>query len=189
MTPNSTNSAATDKPAAAPILGFLTILQDASGYVGGYLVTNLWDRPLEFRLTSAVQPNRVQQILYGRTLLPYLSVDLLGRALVDRTGIPVNLIFTDREMVLDLRPRLDIPIVHVAAPADPLAAQPSGEYVISPATASRGPVTCHPCFPADAPAVRELIERVEGSVDLAEPFARIREAAGEARKMGVTRAA
>ena len=36
-------------------LGFLTILQDPAGTLGGYLVTNLWGRPLEFRLTSAVQ--------------------------------------------------------------------------------------------------------------------------------------
>src|SRR5262249_7230983 len=54
-----------------PNVGFLTVLQEPSGYLGGYLVTNLWGRPLEFRLTSAVQPNKVQQILYGDTLLSY----------------------------------------------------------------------------------------------------------------------
>src|SRR5947209_11386879 len=82
-------------------LGFLTILQEASGYLGGYLVTNLWGRPLEFRLTSAVQPNKVQQILYGGSLLSYISADLLGKTLVDKAGLPVHLIFTDREAVLD----------------------------------------------------------------------------------------
>src|SRR5437588_8117327 len=39
-------------------LGFLTIVQENGSYQGGYLVTNLWGRPLEFRLSSAVQPNR-----------------------------------------------------------------------------------------------------------------------------------
>src|SRR5205823_1031168 len=52
-------------------LGYLTILRDGTGYLGGYLVTNAWGRPLEFRLSSAVQPNRVQQILYGQSLEPY----------------------------------------------------------------------------------------------------------------------
>jgi hypothetical protein len=37
--------------------------------------------------------------------------------------------------------------------------------------------------------VREILGRVDGMVDPAEPFARIREAMGEARKMGVTKAA
>ena len=41
-------------------LGFLTVLHDAAGFTGGYLVTNAWGRPLEFRLTTPVQPNRVQ---------------------------------------------------------------------------------------------------------------------------------
>ena len=60
-------------PATAPLnLGFLTVLHEASGYRGGYLVTNVWGRPLEFRLSTAVQPTRVQQILYGGTLQPYI---------------------------------------------------------------------------------------------------------------------
>src|SRR5437879_1147063 len=29
-------------------LGFLTVLHEANGYLGGYLVTNNWGRPLEF---------------------------------------------------------------------------------------------------------------------------------------------
>ena len=46
-------------------LGFLTVFAEPTGYLGGYLVTNSWGRPLEFRLSTAVQPNKVQQILYG----------------------------------------------------------------------------------------------------------------------------
>ena len=56
-------------------LGFLTIVRDANGFLGGYLVTNLWGRPLEFRLSTAVQPNRVQQILYGHTLNSFICGD------------------------------------------------------------------------------------------------------------------
>src|SRR6516165_3619508 len=104
-------------------VGFLTVLQEPNGYLGGYLVTNQWGRPLEFRLTSAVQPNKVQQILYGGTLLPYLCADLLGKTLVDRAGVPVHLIFTDREPVLDLRLKLDVPIVCVTPVEDPRGAQ------------------------------------------------------------------
>jgi len=189
VVPNSTQPVPSEKSAGPPTLGFLTVLQEASGYLGGYLVTNLWGRPLEFRLTSAVQPNKVQQILYGGTLLPYICADLLGKTLVDRAGIPVHLIFTDREAVLDLRLKLDVPVVCVTAVEDPRAAQPSGEAVVRPATANRGPLLCHPQFPADAAAVRDLVGRVESNLDLAEPFARIREAVAEARKMGVTRAA
>ena len=185
MAPTTTSPAPPEKPAGPPTLGFLTVIQEASGYLGGYLVTNLWGRPLEFRLTSAVQPNKVQQILYGDALLPYICADLLGKTLVDKAGLPVHLIFTDREAVLDLRLKLEVPVVFVAPLEDPRAPQPTAEVIVSPATAAwSGAVPCR--LPTDAAAVRELVSRVESAVDLAEPFARIREAAAEARKMGVT---
>src|SRR5215831_801564 len=76
-------------------LGFLTVLHEPTGYVGGYLVTNAWGRPLEFRLSTAVQPNRVQQILYGPTLEPYVCADLIGKTLIDKAGTPAELIITD----------------------------------------------------------------------------------------------
>src|SRR5437588_5889736 len=104
-------------PTAAPFanLGFLTVLHEASGYLGGYLVTNLWGRPLEFRLSSAVQPNRVQQILYGGTLEAYVCADLIGKTLVEKAGVPVQLLVTDQEQVLDLRRKVEVPVLWLAA--------------------------------------------------------------------------
>ena len=75
-------------------LGFLTVLHEPGGYLGGYLVTNLWGRPLEFRLSTAVQPNRVQQVLYGGTLEPYVCADLIGKTLVEKTSVSAGLILT-----------------------------------------------------------------------------------------------
>src|ERR1051325_4322816 len=110
---------ATSSPAN---LGFLTVLHEASGYLGGYLVTNAWGRPLEFRLTSAVQPNRVQQILYASTLQSYICADLIGKALLDKAGIPVQVLITDRQVVLDLRLKVEIPVVWLAPPDEVQAA-------------------------------------------------------------------
>jgi hypothetical protein len=166
-------------------LGFLTILNDASGYVGGYLVTNVWARPLEFRLSSAVQPNRLQQILYGGTLQPYVCADLIGKTLVDKTTTSVQLVLTDREPVLELRWSLEVPVVWLAQPGDPVAAVWSGNGAeVRPGSDRRGPVFCHPRFPGDAMSVREKLDRLDGHIDFDEPFARIRDAIAEARKMG-----
>src|SRR5688500_13586925 len=94
------------------------VLQENSGYLGGYLVTNAWGRPLEFRLSSAVQPNKVQQILYASTLVPYACGDLIGKALVEKAGVPVNLVVTTCEAALDLRLKLDIPVAYLLPAAD-----------------------------------------------------------------------
>jgi len=147
-------------------LGFLTVLHESAGYLGGYLVTNAWGRPLEFRLSTTVQPNRVQQILYGDTLEPFVCADLIGKTLIDKTATAADLVLTDQRAVLDLRWRVDVPVALVEARAAS-APQP------------------HSRFPADEARVRQMLADLAG-LDLAEPFARIRDAIAEARKLGAT---
>jgi hypothetical protein len=153
-------------PTSTTNLGFLTIVRDGAGYLGGYLVTNLWGRPLEFRISNAVQPNRVQQILYGQSLEPYICADLLGKTLVDKTATAAQIILTDHPAAVDLRLRLDVPVALVNAD-DPIS-----------------PLSPHAHFPSDATVVRDLKNRL-GNFDFVEPFTRIREALAEARKLGV----
>lgn len=163
---------------AAMNLGYLTVLREAAGYVGGYLVTNSWGRPLEFRLSTSVQPSRVQLILYGGTLEPYICGELVGKALVEKTATHAQLIVTDCESALELRQRLDTPVVLLKD--DPLKSDQPGNGLLG----RRGPVFCHPRFPQDAEAASEFLGRLDPAYNLAEPFARIREALSEARKMG-----
>jgi hypothetical protein len=165
------------------ILGFLTVLHEPTGYIGGYLVTNIWSRPLEFRLSTAVQPNRVQQILYGGTLQPYICADLIGKTLIEKTSLSPQLIITDREAALDLRLRVDVPVAWLATAND---TSTGNDCIVRPAAGEKGPILCHASFPNDVPVVRELLQRCDGTIDVIEPFSRIREAIGEARKMGVT---
>ena len=166
---------------SAATIGFLTVLQEPSGQLGGYLVTNGWGRPLEFRLSTAVLPNQVHKILYGPTLDNYICGELIGKTLVEKTATPVRLIITDRQAALDLRGKVDVPVVWLAN-GD---AAGDGAQVL-PGIEERGPVYCHPRFAQDAAAIRPLLENLDEALDLAEPFGRIREAIAEARKMGVT---
>ena len=168
--------------AATPLnLGFLAVVQENGSYLGGYFVTNAWGRPLEFRLSSAVQPNKIQQILYSSTLVPYVCGDLIGKALVERAGVPVALILTTCEPALDLRLKVETPVAVVlpeddARAGDPLAvALPNG----------RGRLLCHARHPEDVEAVRKVLAELDGGLDLTEPFMRVKEAIAEARKTGV----
>lgn len=164
------------QPTASPLtnLGFLTVLSEANGYLGGYLVTNLWGRPLEFRLSTVVQPNRVQQILYGNTLVPYVCADLIGKALVEKTSTPAQLLLTDQEALLELRWKVETPVAWYTS-----------EPVPNALPVRDGTIRVHPRFPQDVAVVGDWLEKLEGLLDLQEPFGRIREAIAEARKMGV----
>lgn len=169
--------------ASTPLnLGFLTVLQEGTGFLGGYLVTNVWGRPLEFRLSSAVQPNKVQQILYAGTLLPYICGELIGKALVDKAGVAVQLVVTTCEPALDLRFKLEIPVVWLAPSDDARASSP----LAVPVPNDKGALVCHQDHPGDVIRVQEILNEIAGHLDLTEPFTRVREAIGEARKMGVT---
>jgi hypothetical protein len=172
---------ASPKPNGPLALGFLAVLQEPTGWLGGYLVTNAWGRPLEFRLTTAVQPNRVQTALYGTTLSEYLHADVIGKTLVEKTGTKPDLIVTDSPPALALRSRIEIPVISLALQSGTLA-----ETVSLAHARSATPLYVSLRFESDREAIARLLDRVDPAVDLAEPFARIREAVGEARKMGVT---
>ncbi len=179
MVPTAAPAGSPERSLSLSNLGFLTVLHEASGYLGGYLVTNVWGRPLEFRLSSAVQPNRVQQILYAGTLEAYVCAELIGKTLVDKAAVPVQLLITDCASVLDLRRKVECPVLWLASAADGRGIE------VSPAEGGHGPLLCHSHFPDDETLARELLTRLDRAFDLAEPFVRIREAIGEARKMGV----
>jgi hypothetical protein len=110
----------------------------------------------------------------------YLIADLIGKALVDKTNTKPNLVVTDVPAALPLRSRIEMPVIALRSQTSipdsiPFDHERSASGLLLPAR-----------FPLDQPTVMELLDRVDGSVDLGEPFARIREAIAEARKMGVT---
>ncbi len=155
----------------SPNVGFLAILNDPTGTLGGLLVTNAWGRPLEFRLTSSVQPNRVQTILYGPALPGFLAGELIGKTLVDKTTTPIKWIVTDSPHALELRMFVECPVVL------------SSVLPIPNAIASGRNLFVHERHPDDVERVAELLAQ-STSLDLSEPFLRIRDAVIEARKMG-----
>jgi hypothetical protein len=171
-----------DRPPSATItLGFLTILQEPTGWVGGYLVTNAWGRPLEFRLSTAVQPNRIQAVLYGPTLREFIHADVIGKTLVEKTSIKPDLLVTDSLGAVGLGQRLSIPVLALR-PDD--AFLPPDTHAFAHARSSVG-LLVGAQFATDEARIVAKLDAVDAAVDLTEPFARIREAVAEARKMGV----
>ena len=95
------------------------------------------------------------------------------KTLVEKTTAAAQCLFTDCEPVLDLRLHLEVPVICLP----PTNSEQGAASLL-------GPLRCHPHFPDDVAAVRELLDGLDGSLDLTEPFVRIREAMSEARKLG-----
>lgn len=183
-------------------LGFLTVIEDAEdGLFGGYLVLNLAGRPLEFHCTAPVKPNRAQQILYGRTLEPYLYGEQIGQALLAKSKLNPLAVYTDREPALAVRDFTDVPVALVlpadgASQEDRQATASAGSKVWRIDAPHQG---CGPMLTfqlgrnrlavtetsaADQRTIVDRLAHVAESLDLGEPFQRIREAIEEARRGG-----
>jgi hypothetical protein len=163
---------------AIPAFGFLTIVEQPElGLLGGYLVLNAAGRPLEFHCTAPVKANRAQEILFGPTLRPYLCGEQIGQALLSRAKTDVLLVFTDDSAVVGSREFTTSPVVliqpkvggseHASALRVAL-----GEY--EAALENR--------YSSDQPTVLSRWKEHGQSLDLVEPFGRIREALEEAQR-------
>ncbi len=167
-------------------LGFMTIFQENNTTLGGYLVTNSWGRPIEFRMSSGVQPNRMHQILYANTLQEYLHADLIGKALLDKSSSAVHLLFTDSLGTLSLRSRVNFPVVAIWDAGDNRGQEfdrVTYKHLSTPGFNQT--MVMDPGFAEEEDTVLAILQRLDKAFDLTEPFQRIREAMGEARKMGV----
>ena len=114
-------------------LGFLTVIDQFPGLTGGYLVLNRAGRPLEFHCTQPLSPDKIQQILYGDTLQPFLFGERIAQTLLQRSKLPVLSIFTDQAAILPVQTLVSTSVVYVfgreSKPTDPLTV---GEHSSTP---------------------------------------------------------
>ena len=185
-------------PKSKPALGFLTVLDHPQhGLFGGYLLLNLAGRPLEFHCTAPIKPNRAQQILYGPTLEAFLYGEQIGFTLLEHAKIEPLVVCTDREPVLSIRDRLTMPVALILPPdadatgaADPGeenrtirldAAHPRGPRLVS-FTLGRNRLAVPERSGDDRQRIAERLAESAETLDLLEPFTRIREAIEEAQQ-------
>lgn len=182
---------------SSPSIGFLTVNEvEGQGLFGGYLVLNAVGRPLEFQCTAPVKANRAQEILYGRTLKPYLYGERIGFALLEKSKIKPALIFTDAEPALSLRTLSSVPVVLVEGDDSGAAAAKSRRL---DAAHDRTPPHVHRLhrfhladqrlalpedYRNDENNVVQTWQAFADGFDLFEPFGRIHDAINEARGGG-----
>lgn len=192
-----------------PAIGFLTVIESPQhGLFGGYLVLNTAGRPLEFHCTAPVKANRAQEILYGRTLRPYLYGEQIGQTLLRRARNEPLLVCTDVDAALSVRDFVNTPVALVlgdetsgvrarAEDADHpgenpirLRIDPPHDSIGDTADSDHlirfqvGPhlLAVPSAYPLDRDNVVAGWQPYADGIDLGEPFSRIREAIEEAQR-------
>jgi hypothetical protein len=128
---------------------------------------------LEFHCTAPVKASRTQEILYGPTLRPFLCGEQIGQTLLAKSKLTPLAVCTDSTDMLAARDFTHLPLVLVLGEGT----APTGAFALA-----RNQVVAAASFPADEQAIRESWPAQADQLDLAEPFARIREALEEAQK-------
>lgn len=182
---NCTTPMPTDSTPTNLAIGFLTITQSVGSTLGGLLILNSRGRPLEFHCTAPVVPNRSQEILYGRTFLPYLYGEQIGITLLQKARAQPQVVFTDYVDVLAARWHWSDPIallVNDTGLNDSSGRDPGDMELQSIMPGGQGiDVRVLREFPADAERTCEMLTRMP-QFDWHEPFHRLREALEETQR-------
>ncbi len=159
-------------------LGFLTVVDSGdAGCVGGYLILNSGGRPLEFHCTAPVRANRAQQILYGESLTPFVFGELIARALIDKAAIKPSLVFADQVETLCVQGLTQLPVAYLAGESDVSGRSSRHRFEVKGfqlEIASQ--------FEAQTEILSRYVHRFTETIDLDEPFSRIRDAIDEAQR-------
>lgn len=149
--------------------------KDDGGYIGGLLIINDRGIPRDFRCTSPLRPNVTQRALYGDTLESHISVELLGLQLLDAITLPTLCCVVEDSVLLELRERVDLPIVHIeqSRESDSSNGGSNGRFRLESSISGVQPVTIRTYQKADYEAVGKTLGNAFGRIDLLEPFDRI----------------
>jgi hypothetical protein len=153
--------------------GFLSVVEiDRLGYCGGLLVLSTRGRPLEFHCTAPVNPNRAQQILYGRSLRPFVVCDRIGVTLIQKVSESLNMILVDDAELSGLADLIQVPLVRVYRDGQ-MPDWPSGHRL----ELEGQDISISAAASDDCESMLRLFLR---NLPLTEPFDRIHQAIGEA---------
>ena len=63
-------------------LAYFVVMKEGASYLGGLLLTDTSGIPLDFRYTEPITPTKLQTVLYGRALEPYLKGEIIQKTLL-----------------------------------------------------------------------------------------------------------
>ncbi|MEB3181169.1 MAG: hypothetical protein VKL59_19350 [Nostocaceae cyanobacterium] len=171
-------------------LGFLGIhrFEDGAAIRGAMLVTDKETKPLEFRVTAPVRPQKFQEILFGELLDEHVSVELIGVPLLNALQQKPNLIIVRDILFLGINAKQEVPtvlmlredeaLIKKGASTQPLHSPDSGRPSVKISTSSQ--------FQTKLEDIAQQLKQIFQTRDLMEPFDRLEKACADVhtRKVG-----
>ena len=173
-------------------IGFLCckVLTEDGGYAGGLLVTDERGLPKEFHYSHPIKPTPAQRIIYGAALERYVACDLIGMSLYTALSEQPEAFLVDDQMSLDVRKGMDVPVLFIRRLGDPMPAGIGGALDLDATveigvdTPGYAPIAMTPAagYSGDSAEVSQRLGNILESLDLIEPFDRVRKAIAQILK-------
>ncbi len=155
------------------ILSYLICPQDAGGaFLGALMVTDYRTRPVHFSFASPIRPTKMQRLLYGHTLDEHIRIDVITQRLWKELPCRPTVLFVDALELVAARQIAGLPTAFLCKEASSQL-EPNKLTPLRYDTAQNID---------DQEVIGQILAKLEVSVDLVDPFARMREALKEAVK-------
>ncbi|WP_457639013.1 hypothetical protein [Persephonella sp.] len=94
-------------------IAYINFYSMESRFRAGVLVTDASTRPLEFRITSNLDIDKLQEILYGEALQEVLYKERFTVQLLKALQTDYDIVMTKEKSLLSIRKEIDKPVVHI----------------------------------------------------------------------------
>jgi hypothetical protein len=173
-------------------ISFLGIhrFEDGAAIRGGILVTDTKTKPLEFRVTAPVRPQKLQKILHGELLDEHICVELMALPLLNAIQQRPSLIIVRDSLLLEINSKQEVPTILILKENEPLFKKGASTQQLNLPDSGHPPVKI--CTSGQfEPKMREIAQQLESMYvnrNLIEPFDRIEKACEDvhSRKVGDT---
>jgi len=83
----------------------------SSTYIGGFMITDNFGIPLEFRYTEPIKPTKIQKILYGQALEKYIKKEVIFLNLLSNSTTKPDLLITSEDDLLEFQEVASCPLL------------------------------------------------------------------------------
>lgn len=171
-------------------IGFLGIyrFEDGAAIRGAVLATDLDTKPIEFRVTASVRPQKFQETLFGELLNEHLAIELMGIPLIKSLQRRPDLIIVRDALFLGLNLKKEIPTVLILKEDEPIIRRNAFTKPLNSPDSNR--ISAKVCtsgqFESSLEEISQELQKVFLERDLMEPFDRLKKACEDvhARKVG-----
>jgi len=155
-------------------IAFLETYKTENSVMGVVMVTDAQTKPIEFRVTSSINPTNFQKVLYGNVLHEHIAVELVALPLLEAVNEELDLILVKDPLFLGANEKQNTRIVRVFNGSGN-ATHNHSQLQLKPANGKPEPTFLETSknLEGELKSIYDILAEISENRDLLEPFDRL----------------